>query len=63
MALNTGIYTAGEAASLLHENPRTVRRWAFGASRAADGRSKPLIRTELPVLEGERVGPGKWRAR
>ncbi|MFL5382110.1 MAG: DUF433 domain-containing protein [Longimicrobiaceae bacterium] len=55
MALNTGIYTAGEAASLLHENPRTVRRWAFGSPRTAHGRCKPLIRTELPVLEGERA--------
>jgi len=55
MALNTGIYTAGEAASLLHENPRTVRRWAFGSSDAARGRRKPLIRTELPVLEGQRA--------
>lgn len=55
MALNTGIYTTGEAASLLHENPRNVRRWAFGSPHAARGRSKPLIRTELPVLEGERA--------
>lgn len=43
--LGTGIYTPGEAAMLLRERPRTVRRWAFG--------HLPLIKTELPRIEGE----------
>jgi hypothetical protein len=49
MKLASGIYTPADAAALLHERPRTVRRWAFGATRP------PLIRTELPALEGERA--------
>ncbi len=49
MKLATGIYTPAEAAALLHERPRTVRRWAFGDARP------PLTRTELPEVEGERA--------
>lgn len=58
MLLNTGFYSPGEAAALLHEDTRTVRRWAFGYRRTRpSGRVKhpPLIRTELPELEGERA--------
>ena len=58
MALNTGIYTPGEAAILLREDTRTVRRWAFGYPRSRGGtrvQHPPLIRTEIPVLEGERA--------
>lgn len=43
--LGTGIYTPGEAAVLLRERPRTVRRWAFGRL--------PVIKTDLPELEGQ----------
>jgi hypothetical protein len=56
--LNTGFYTPGEAAALLHEDTRTVRRWAFGYARSRQaGRvhHPPLIRTDLPELEGERT--------
>ena len=49
MKFASGIYTPADAAALLHERPRTVRRWAFGATRP------PLIRAELPTLEGERA--------
>jgi uncharacterized protein (DUF433 family) len=58
MRLNTGIYTPGEAAALLREDTRTVRRWAFGYPRSRGGtrmQHPPLIRTEIPVLEGERA--------
>src|SRR4051812_6254506 len=58
MRFDTGIYTPPEAAALLHEKPATVRRWAFGSGRTrASGRiaSLPLIRTDLPVIEGERA--------
>lgn len=49
MKLGTGFYTPAEAGALLHERPRTVRRWAFGGARP------PVIRAELPVIEGERA--------
>jgi hypothetical protein len=55
LALGTGIYTPGEAAALLHEKPATVRRWAFGYRRmrpTGPVRHAPLIKTDLPVLEG-----------
>jgi uncharacterized protein (DUF433 family) len=58
MPLNTGIYTAGDAAALLREDTRTVRRWAFGYPRSRrSGRIEhpPLIRTELPPVEGQRA--------
>ncbi|HSU17808.1 MAG TPA: hypothetical protein VLK66_27110 [Longimicrobium sp.] len=58
MRFNTGIYTPPEAAALLHEKPETVRRWAFGYTRQRTGGKTghpPLIRTELPVVEGERT--------
>lgn len=58
MRLNTGIYTPGEAAALLREDTRTVRRWAFGYPRTRGGTRvlhPPLIRTEIPTLEGERA--------
>lgn len=54
----TGIYTPSEAATLLHERTETVRRWAFGYQRTrASGATAypPLIRTELPELEGQRA--------
>lgn len=54
--LGTGIYTPAEAARLLRERPRTVHRWAFGYARnRGSGRvvHPPLIRTELPRIEGE----------
>jgi len=55
---NTGFYTAGDAAALLREDTRTVRRWAFGYPRnRLSGRVEhpPLIRTDLPAIEGERA--------
>lgn len=54
--VGTGIYTPSEAAMLLRERPHTVRRWAFGYARnRALGRVEqlPLIKTDLPKLEGE----------
>lgn len=56
MKTGTGIYTPAEAAVLLHERPATVRRWAYGYRRQRPtGRiaHPPLIRTELPALEGQ----------
>jgi len=58
IALGTGIYTPREAAALLHERPATVRRWAFGYQRKRPGGytlHAPLIKAELPVLEGVRA--------
>ena len=58
MLLDTGFYSPGKAAALLHEDTRTVRRWAFGYRRnRQSGRVQhpPLIRTDLPELEGERA--------
>ncbi|HEX8674143.1 MAG TPA: hypothetical protein VF710_19750 [Longimicrobium sp.] len=54
--LGTGIYTTSEAAMLLREQSTTVRRWAFGYARnRAAGRvvHPPLIKTDLPQIEGE----------
>lgn len=54
--IGTGIYSPAEAAALLKAPPAEVRRWAFGYSRVRDGERKsygPLIRTALPVLEGQ----------
>ncbi|HEX2079761.1 MAG TPA: hypothetical protein VHG08_18745 [Longimicrobium sp.] len=54
----TGIYTPAEAATLLHERSETVRRWAFGYRRtraAGPAVHPPLIRTDLPEIEGERA--------
>jgi uncharacterized protein (DUF433 family) len=56
IGLGTGIYSTTDAAALLHEQPATVRRWAFGYERGrGEGRVwyPPLIRTELPSAEGE----------
>jgi uncharacterized protein (DUF433 family) len=56
--LGSGIYTPAEAAALLRQRPRTVRRWAFGYARErALGRvaHPPLIATRLPELEGSRA--------
>lgn len=53
--LGKGIYTPAEAAALLKAPAAEVRRWAFGYSRTRDGarvRYAPLIRTELPEVEG-----------
>jgi uncharacterized protein (DUF433 family) len=58
MTTGTGIFTPREAGLLLHEDTATVRRWAFGYARTREAGRKahpPLIRTELPVLEGERA--------
>lgn len=58
IALGTGIYMPREAAALLHEDAATVRRWAFGYTRvrpAGRVHHAPLIRTELPEMEGERA--------
>ena len=58
MKLNTGFYSPGEAAALLHADTRTVRRWAFGYRRKRQSepvQHPPLIRTDLPELEGERA--------
>lgn len=57
MKLDTGIYTPGEAAVLLHSDPATIRRWAFGYARNRPlGKARHpaiLLRNELPVVEGE----------
>lgn len=56
--VGTGLYTPLDAAMLLHEQPRTVRRWAFGYDmRRATGKASypPLIHTDLPTIEGERA--------
>lgn len=58
MLPGTGLYTPAEAASLLHEQPETVRRWAFGYRRnraAGPTVHPPLIHTDLPELEGQRA--------
>src|SRR6185436_20217437 len=58
MLFNTGFYSPGEAGALLHEDTRTVRRWAFGYRRnrpTGAVHHPPLIRTDLPELEGERA--------
>ncbi|HEX8391656.1 MAG TPA: hypothetical protein VF665_04785 [Longimicrobium sp.] len=56
--LGTGIYSPADAAALLKAPPQEVRRWAFGYSRVRAGTSvtyDPLIRTELPELDGQRA--------
>lgn len=60
MELGTGIYTPTEAAVLLHEEARTVRRWAFGYHRNRPMRGRAyhpplLVRTDLPDVEGEKA--------
>lgn len=58
MQIGTGIYTPGEAASLLNERPETVSRWAWGYSRTRNEERKahpPLITTELPVVDGQKA--------
>ncbi|WP_420129612.1 hypothetical protein [Longimicrobium sp.] len=58
MLPGTGLYTPAEAAALLHEQPETVRRWAFGYRRnraAGPTVHPPLIHTDLPELEGQRA--------
>jgi uncharacterized protein (DUF433 family) len=55
---NTGFYSPADAAALLHEDAATVRRWAFGYRRSRPSgavRHPPLIRTDLPEIEGERA--------
>lgn len=56
--LGTGIYTPAEAASLLKAPVAEVQRWAFGYSRMRRGERvqyPPLIRTDLPEIEGQRA--------
>lgn len=58
MLIGVGLYTPNEAAALLHEQLRTVRRWAFGYRRnRASGTilHQPLIKTDLPIVDGERA--------
>jgi len=58
MEFGTGIYTPRDAAALLHEDVRTVRRWAFGYTRTRSSGPvvhPPVIRTELPEVEGQRA--------
>jgi uncharacterized protein (DUF433 family) len=58
MLPGTGLYTPAEAATLLHKQTETVRRWAFGYRRnrpAGLTVHPPLIQTDLPELEGQRA--------
>lgn len=58
MRSGTGIYTPKDAATLLKERPATVRRWAWGYSRrrrSGHAEHPPLIKTDLPVVEGQRA--------
>lgn len=49
-----GLYTLSQAGRILSEQPRTVRRWAFGYERR--GREYPaVIETELPKCESSEV--------
>lgn len=50
-----GLYTPPDAAALLHEQPQTIRRWAFGYVRTRQGDRRtypPLIKTELKPVNG-----------
>lgn len=49
-----GIYTVPVAARLLVESSATIRRWAFGYRRRGTEYAS-AIRTEVPVVAGERV--------
>jgi uncharacterized protein (DUF433 family) len=56
--IGTGIYTPSEAAALLKAPSAEVRRWAFGYTRMREGERRhypPLIRTELPTLDGQQA--------
>lgn len=56
--LGTGIYTPAEAAALIKAPVAEVRRWAFGYARRRRGERVeygPLIRTELPELDGHQA--------
>lgn len=56
--LGTGIYTPAEAASLIKAPTAEVRRWAFGYARRRDGARveyEPLVRTQLPEMEGRQA--------
>jgi len=56
--IGTGIYSPGEAAALLKTPAAEVRRWAFGYTRVRLGERReypPLIRTELPTVEGQQA--------
>ena len=58
MDFGIGIYTPQDVAALLHEDVRTVRRWAFGYTRRRSSgpvAHPPVIRTELPEVEGQRA--------
>jgi uncharacterized protein (DUF433 family) len=58
MKPGTGIYTPREAAFLLGERPSTIRRCAWGYARPRSGQYieyPPLIKTELPVVDGQRA--------
>lgn len=50
----TGLYGLPEAGRLLNEEPRTVRRWAFGYTRRGVHYESP-IKTEIPVENGFRL--------
>ncbi len=52
--LGTGIYTIGEAASLLHVPARTLRSWVDGYKRAGD---EPA-RAYPPILDRDGAQPG-----
>lgn len=51
--LGTGAYSLPDTALLLAQRPETVSRWAFGYRRRRE--YAPLIRTELPRVEGQRA--------
>lgn len=56
--IGKGLYTPAEAAALIKAPVAEVRRWAFGYDRRRNGekvRYAPLIRSELPEIEGQRA--------